>query len=76
MHRATLALAVTLSLLASSPRGTALEPLWELLSSVWASSAADEGCGMDPDGACAPEPDPQLDAGCGMDPDGACLPGS
>jgi hypothetical protein len=75
MHRTTLALAVTLSLFASTPQGNALlEPLWELFSSVWATASADEGCGWDPNGACVSEP--RLDEGCGMDPNGECQPGS
>jgi hypothetical protein len=77
MHRTTLALAVTLSLFASTPQGNALlEPLWALLSSVWATSTADAGCGADPNGACSPEPAPRLDIGCGADPDGALCIGA
>jgi hypothetical protein len=76
MHRTTLALAVTLSLLASAPQGNPLlEPLWALLSSVWSTASADVGCGMDPNGACSPQPEPQGDIGCGMDPWG-CPGGS
>jgi hypothetical protein len=77
MHRATLALAVALSLLVSAPGGNGfLDPLWELLSSVGATSTADEGCGFDPNGACVSESEPRGDIGCGWDPNGACQPGS
>jgi hypothetical protein len=44
--------------------------VWDLLTSLW----DDNGCRIDPDGRCLPEPSPTADAdnGCGLDPDGRC----
>lgn len=62
MRKALLALA-----LASALAGG----FWPLLASIWeASSSADAGLGMDPDGKPGPSITPQTDAGFGMDPDG------
>lgn len=76
MRRTLPALAVTVSLLTSSPR--AFESIWSLLSVFWGASAGtDEGCGWDPYGVCRPAPESQPDAGCGWDPNGSpCNPGS
>ncbi len=68
--------AVTLaSSLLSLPSGRFLQPLWNLVSSLWVSPAQG-GCGMDPDGRCLPAIQPKLDEGCGMDPSGKCRTGS
>jgi len=72
MRRALVAVTLA-SALASLPSGRFLQPLWDLVSSLW-SAPAQEGCGMDPDGQCLPQIQPKLDAGCGMDPNGRCLP--
>jgi hypothetical protein len=72
MRRTLVAVTLASSLL-SLPSGRFLQPLWNLVSSLWASPA-EEGCGMDPNGRCLPQP--QLDEGCGMDPDGKCHTGS
>ena len=69
MRRSFLALAVTASLATSQP--TLLGQLWDLLASLWSDSAADEGCGFDPNGAFAPAP--RSDEGCIFDPDGRCI---
>lgn len=62
---------VVIALTASLAQPAFFEPLWIYLASVWSGSSADAGCGMDPDGGCAPE---QPDAGCGADPNGMCTP--
>lgn len=72
MRRTLVAVTLASSLL-SLPSGHFLQPLWDLVSSLWAAPAQ-EGCGMDPSGRCQPKP--QLDEGCGMDPDGRCHTGS
>jgi hypothetical protein len=43
---------------------------WDFLTRVWANN----GCGLDPDGRCVPEPNatPEADNGCGLDPSGGC----
>ena len=76
MRRTLLALAVTASLLTSSPG--AFESISSLLSVLWdVSAGTDEGCIWDPYGACRPAPEPQPDAGCGWDPNGSpCNPRS
>ncbi len=77
MRRTILTVAVTASLLTSGARPGSFEVLWNLLSSLWAGSAAtDEGCGWDPDGQCRPAAQPQTDAGCIWDPNGQCRPAS
>jgi hypothetical protein len=55
---------------AQAARFDLLTQLWNTVRSLWSA----EGCGMDPDGRCLPQP--QLDAGCGADPNGRCSPGS
>jgi len=72
MRRTLVAVTLASSLL-STPAGRFLQPLWDLVSSLWASPAQ-AGCGTDPDGRCLPQP--QLDEGCGLDPSGRCNPGS
>jgi hypothetical protein len=72
MRRTFVAVTLTSALL-STPSGRFLQPLWDLVSSLWASPAQ-AGCGVDLDGRCQPQP--QLDEGCGMDPNGRCNPGS
>ncbi|MFL6197826.1 MAG: hypothetical protein ACJ76J_01500 [Thermoanaerobaculia bacterium] len=42
--------------------------LWNFLRSAW----SEEGCRLDPDGRCAPAPQPQTDEGCHLDPNGGC----
>lgn len=42
--------------------------VWSFLQSAWAES----GCHIDPDGLCAPAPQPQTDSGCRIDPNGGC----
>jgi len=72
MRRTLLALAVSASMLNPG----LLDPIADLLSSIWsASESADAGCIWDPDGRCRPAPQLQLDEGCGMDPYG-CPKGS
>lgn len=71
--RRTLVAVTLASYLLSTPAGRFLQPLWDLVSSLWASPAQ-AGCGADPDGRCLPQP--QLDEGCGLDPSGRCNPGS
>jgi hypothetical protein len=51
-----------------------LDPLWGFFSSLWSGAMEKEGCGMDPDGRCAPAVQPKSEEGCGMDPSGRCLP--
>jgi len=74
MRRTLVAVALASSL-ATLQAGGFLQPLWELVSSFWGQSAQ-EGCGMDPDGRCLPQPQPTLDEGCGLDPSGRCNSGS
>ncbi len=67
-----------------------LAQLWEAVRGIW-SPASDEGCAMDPHGACTsdegcgmdphgncrpPAAAPTSDEGCGIDPHGGCKPGS
>jgi hypothetical protein len=73
MRPTLVALAFAASLLAFPPPAQ-LEPLWAFLSSLWSEPSPKIGCGMDPNGLCAPAPQPETDAGCGMDPDGRCTP--
>jgi hypothetical protein len=70
--RRTLVAVILASSLLSTPSGRFLQPLWDLVSSLWAAPAQ-AGCGLDPNGRCLPQ-QPQLDAGCGMDPNGRCQP--
>jgi hypothetical protein len=72
MRRSLLVAAIAASLLNPGTSATLADSLWHLLSSAWA--AADEGCGMDPDGRCRPSPVMRLDEGCIADPDGRCRP--
>jgi hypothetical protein len=51
---------------ALSPLATALERLWSLVSVVWLKN----GCGLDPDGACAPAAPATTENGCWIDPSG------
>lgn len=50
--------------------GNPLVAFWSYLASFWEK----EGCGIDPDGSCAPAPaspdSNSQDAGCGLDPSG------
>jgi len=74
MRRILLAAAFAATFAPTAPSHL-LDPLWSFLSTLWAApSALDEGCGFDPNGRCAPQP--QLDEGCGFDPDGRCETGS
>jgi hypothetical protein len=73
MRPTLVALALTASLLASRPPAL-IEPLWAFLASLWSEPSPKEGCGMDPNGLCAPAPQGESDAGCGMDPNGLCAP--
>ena len=45
---------------------------WEFVTGVWENN----GCGIDPDGRCIPEPKTaaEADNGCGLDPNGGCAP--
>jgi len=43
---------------------------WTFLRSAWSES----GCRIDPNGPCAPAPQPQTDEGCHIDPNGRCRP--
>ncbi|HEV7507942.1 MAG TPA: hypothetical protein VGS07_23865 [Thermoanaerobaculia bacterium] len=71
MRRTLVAVTLASSLL-SLPSGRFLQPLWNLVSSLWASPAQ-AGCGVDPSGRCMPAAtQPQLDEGCGVDPSGRC----
>jgi len=45
-----------------------LDPLWAFFASLWSGATEKEGCGMDPDGRCAPALQPKSEEGCGMDP--------
>jgi hypothetical protein len=61
---------VPLPALAATTQGTSLlTSLWDWLVGLW----ADEGCGIDPGGWCAPPP--TADEGCGLDPGGSSCPG-
>ena len=71
--RRTLVAVTLASALVSLPSSRFLQPLWDLVSSLWATPAQ-AGCGMDPSGRCLPQLQPKLDGGCGMDPNGRCLP--
>jgi hypothetical protein len=47
---------------------------WRLLSRIWSK----EGCMIDPNGICVPEPSAGTttsDNGCGLDPHGGCIGG-
>jgi hypothetical protein len=72
--RRTLVAVTLASALVSFPSGRFLQPLWELVFSLWASPVQ-AGCEMDPSGRCLPQ-QPKLDAGCEMDPNGKCHTGS
>lgn len=68
----------------TSPASFQLLGVWEWVTSLWAKA----GCGIDPNGACAPSPTPpghsavpapsgsSADAGCGIDPGGRTCGGS
>jgi hypothetical protein len=80
------ALLLVLILLLAAPVAQAAEPgtqkrpvagipglivqAWDFLTRVW----AENGCGLDPDGRCVPEPNAKAEAenGCRIDPDGRC----
>jgi len=72
MRRTLVALTLASALL-TTPSGRFLQPLWNLISSLW-TSPAQAGCGMDPNGRCLLQLQPRLDGGCGLDPSGRCLP--
>ena len=65
MRRTLVAVALVSSFGFASPSGL-LDTFWSRLALLL--NATEEGCGMDPDGRCMP--DPQLKEGCGMDPNG------
>ena len=68
--------ATTLAAFLLVPRAshaTVLDPLWAFFSSLWSGVTEKAGCGMDPDGLCAPAIQPKSDAGCGADPFGRCI---
>ena len=46
------------------------EQVWSFLTSLWSES----GCHIDPNGECAPKPQPMddTDTGCHIDPSGGC----
>jgi hypothetical protein len=46
------------------------EQVWSFITSIW----SEEGCRIDPNGGCAPEPMPtdDTDSGCHIDPNGGC----
>jgi hypothetical protein len=71
MRKALITLILAASLAAGRP--PLLEQLWSFVASALGGPAADEGCGLDPDGRCNPAP--QTDEGCGLDPSG-CPKGS
>jgi hypothetical protein len=73
MRHTFAAVALTASLLTSALNpSTLLDSLWSFVTSLWSAPAqSDAGCGMDPNGLCAPKL--QSDVGCGMDPDGRCI---
>jgi hypothetical protein len=59
---------------AQAPSGGVLESLWSLVTRLFSATPTvntDEGCRIDPLGACLPH----TDEGCGIDPLGRCLPG-
>lgn len=72
MRSTLIAATLTAALLAGRP--ALLDHLRVFLGALWSAAAADEGCIMDPDGACRPAPPEASDEGCGMDPSGACRP--
>lgn len=72
MRRSLAAAALMASLI--YPWNRILDPLWSFLTSLGNTPVTKEGCGMDPDGRCAPVAKPLSDAGCGMDPNGRCTP--
>jgi hypothetical protein len=45
-----------------------LSRFWTFVTSVW----SDEGCRIDPNGGCVPEPQEEPDTGCRIDPNGGC----
>jgi hypothetical protein len=45
-----------------------LDRAWAFLIGAWTK----EGCGLDPNGRCAPTSTDRTDIGCGIDPDGRC----
>ena len=48
-----------------------VEGFWRFLRTVWSK----EGCHLDPNGVCAPAPQPtKPKTGCHIDPNGQCLP--
>lgn len=54
---------------------TSASKIFSPLAALWMQV----GCGLDPNGSCAPEPGDKPsaeggDVGCGLDPDGRCLP--
>ena len=71
--RRTLVAVTLASSLVSLQAGGFLQPLWNLVSSLW-GQPAQEGCGADPDGRCLPQIQPTVDGGCGLDPSGRCQP--
>jgi hypothetical protein len=73
MRRTLLAAALAASL-TPTVSSNLFNPLWSLLSSLWAAPQPDAGCGWDPNGRCLIAPQP--DEGCGWDPNGRCQPGS
>ena len=82
MQKSLVALALAVSLAAGRP--ALLGQVWSFLTSAWGEEGfgmdpsgapapqTDEGCIMDPDGRCLRAP--QTDEGCRMDPSGKCLP--
>lgn len=61
-------------LAADRPAEAAASPL-ELLGRLWGflqSAWSETGCRLDPDGRCAPAPQPLTDEGCRLDPNGGC----
>jgi hypothetical protein len=63
------------------PRSASAEPVpsvglpslvdgfWRFVRIVWSKT----GCHLDPNGVCAPAPQPTPKEGCHIDPDGRCL---
>jgi len=47
-----------------------LEQIWSFLTGAW----SEEGCRIDPNGGCEPQPIPTTDEGCRIDPSGGCSP--
>jgi hypothetical protein len=74
MRRMTLPILLAASLIAFPT--ASLDQLWSYITLVWTADLTNEGCGLDPNGAC--QPTPSTDAGCGLDPYGRplCPPGS